>query len=296
MTDQELVHSIQAFAQRPGEHYCARKTNIEGLVTLCADRPTRMQASVYEPVVCLILQGRKETWLGEHHYNLGAGDSLIVSHHLPVTSRVNEASPEKPYVALVLSVDMTIIGNLYDEISEVELKRSNISALDAGRADREFVEVMGRLFQLNQRLLEARVMEPLLRREIHFRMLLARHGAMLRTLLNHDSAASRVAKAIRILRQDYKSALSIPDLASTAGMSTSSFHAHFKATTATTPLQFQKDLRLIEARRLLTEGSQTVAHVAYEVGYESPTQFSREYSRKFGIPPREEISAGLVNA
>lgn len=294
--DSQLVENVRNFALDAGKTYCARRSDIDGLTALCATEPTRMEATVYDPVVCLILQGRKETWLGDRHFSLGAGNALIVSHHVPVASRIVEASPEIPYVALVMTIDMSIIRNLYDELGDADIRQTRADAFAPGGADAEFVQALGRLFDLTNRPTQARVLAPLIRREIHFRMLLASHGAMLRKLLNHDSAASRVARAIRILRQDYKSAISVPDLASAAGMSASSFHAHFKATTATTPLQFQKDLRLIEARRLLVDGSQSVASVAFEVGYESPTQFSREYARKFGAPPRNDLSAGMSAA
>ena len=133
-------------------------------------------------------------------------------------------------------------------------------------------------------------MAPLIRREIHFRLLRASHGAMLRQLLRHESAASRIAKAINRIRQEFKTQISVSDLAHIAGMSASTFHEHFKNLTATSPLQYQKNLRLIEARRLLMDGTQSISSVAFDVGYESPTQFSREYSRKFGASPRKDIA------
>ena len=287
--DAELIGSVENFVGNPAQSYAVCRTDIAGLTALCARKPTKLESTIYEPVVCLILQGRKETWLGGKCVSLAAGDSLIVSHHLPVVSRIVEATSQLPYVALVLSVDMAIIRNLYDEVGEAELERTRANSIDAGTADKDFVLAMARLFHLADRRTEAKVMEPLIRREIHFRLLLARHGAMLRKLLNHDSSASRVAKAINRLRQEYKAPISVPELARTAGMSTSSFHEHFKSTTSTTPLQYQKELRLIEARRLLTDGSRTISNVAFEVGYESPTQFSREYSRKFGMSPREHM-------
>lgn len=290
MMDKDLIRSIEDFVGNTANSHAVRRAGIGGLTALCARKPTRLEATIYDPVVCLILQGSKETWLGDKCVSLAAGDSLIVSHHLPVVSRIVEASSETPYVALVLSVDMGIIRNLYDEVGEAELERTRADTLSAGTADKDFVEAMTRLFNLTGRPSEAKVMEPLIRREIHFRLLIARHGAMLRKLLNHDSSASRVARAINRLRQDYKAPISVPELARTAGMSTSSFHEHFKLTTSTTPLQYQKDLRLIEARRLLADGSSTISNVAFEVGYESPTQFSREYSRKFGMSPREHMT------
>jgi AraC-like DNA-binding protein len=133
-------------------------------------------------------------------------------------------------------------------------------------------------------------MMPLIRKELHFRLLLAPHGAMLRQLVSHDSHASCIARAIERIRESFRAPLAVPELAQAAGMSPSSFHKHFKTITETTPLQYQKDLRLLEARRLLQEGHHSVSETAFEVGYESPTQFSREYARKFGASPRNDIA------
>lgn len=292
----DLIAAIQSHAlncsadQSPKRDVYA--TGIEGLFALCSHEPSTLEATLYEPVVCLILQGRKEIWLGDRRASFGQGDSLIVSHHLPVVSRIVEASTRHPYVALVLTVDMTIIRSLYEEVGAAEFDAAQAQALDGGATDTDLVLAMGRLFGLVNRPLEAKVMAPLLRRELHFRLLLARHGGMLRQLLRHESAASRITKAISRIRQDFRTQISVPDLARTAGMSASSFHEHFRTLTATTPLQYQKDLRLIEARRLLIDDTRSVSNVAFEVGYESPTQFSREYSRKFGASPRKDL-AGL---
>jgi transcriptional regulator GlxA family with amidase domain len=133
------------------------------------------------------------------------------------------------------------------------------------------------------------VMGPLILKEIHFRLLMAPNGAMLRQLLDHESNASQINKAISHLRENFKKPLSIKDVAKIIGMSESSFYERFKKITETTPLQYQKEMRLIEAQRLLRNERLPVSSVAFEVGYESPTQFSREYSRKFGIPPSAEV-------
>jgi AraC-like DNA-binding protein len=143
--------------------------------------------------------------------------------------------------------------------------------------------------------LDAKVLGPSILREIHYRLLLSPIGSMLRNLLVANSNASRVAKAIRRLRSEYRFPLKVPDLAKAAGMSASSFHEHFKAVTGTTPLQYQKDLRLIEARALLKERQKAVSEAAYAVGYESPTHFSRDYSRKFGLPPSKDAGGSILD-
>ena len=264
------------------------ETGIEGFTLVRCRAPTAMEAMVYSPLLCVVLQGRKESCLGEARVSFGRGESLIVSLGVPSVSRVTEASREAPYVALALLLDMGLVRNLYDEAGEAEIADEQARAIASGAADAPLVDAMGRLFDLLGRPLEQRVLLPLLRREIHFRALLARHGGMLRRLARRDSHASRIARALSHIRRDFAAPLKVAQLAAAAGMSPSSFHAHFKALTATTPLQYQKDLRLLEARRRLIGSGQPVSAVAFEVGHESATQFSREYARKFGAPPRAD--------
>ncbi len=250
---------------------------------------TTFEAMVYDPVFCLILRGRKETTVGDRSLDVGAGDSLLISHDLPVVARITEASPAEPYLSLVMLLDFGTIRGLYDQVGEAEPESSEAHSLDSHAADEALLSAVGRYLALADQPLEAAVLAPLILKEIHFRLLMAPNGGMLRNLLSRDSHASRISKAIAHIRQSYKTALPVTDIARVAGMSPSSFHEHFRSITGTTPLQFQKDLRLIEARRLLSQLNQPVAATAFEVGYESPAQFSREYSRKFGTPPKEDI-------
>lgn len=251
--------------------------------------PSHLECSLYEPVICLILQGRKEVILGDRSLIFGPGESLIVSHELPVVSRVTEASPEKPYLSLVLTLDLSILRSLYEQISETQTARKQAYALDVSQTEAELVDALRRYLALIGKPLEQEVMAPLLLKEIHFRLLTASHGAMLQQLLWRDSHASRIGRAIETIRRNFRGPLVVPDLARLVGMSEASFYQHFKSITTTTPLQYQKELRLLEARQLLLTGDHSVGHVAFEVGYESPTQFSREYTRKFGVSPRQAL-------
>lgn len=288
MPDQELIDRVCRFADAHGAPEAPFETGIDGFTLVRSRAPTVLEGMVYTPLVCLVLQGRKESYLGATPVGFGRGQSLIVSMDLPSVSRVVEASPRAPYVALALRLDLGEIRSLTEEAGEAEIDDERARAIASGEADAPLVDAMGRLFDLIERPLEQRVLLPLIRREIHFRLLLARHGGMLRRVSRRDSHASRIARALSRLRRDYARPLKVGELAEAAGMSPSSFHEHFKALTATTPLQYQKDLRLLEARLRLTSGAPSVSGVAFEVGYESPTQFSREYSRKFGISPRED--------
>lgn len=268
-------------------------TPVPGLLLLSHEHPTPLDATLYEPVVCLILQGEKETAVGEHRVRFGAGESLVVSHDLPVVSRITRARPQAPYIALIFEIELSLLRSLYEQVGDAALDDEPATAMEAHATDPRLTDSLARYLQLADDEVEARVMGPLLRQEIHFRLLMAPHGAMLRRLLRLDSHASRIARAIGRIRSEFKSPLVVPELARDVGMSTSSFHKHFKEVTSTTPLQYQKDLRLLEARRLLSTEGLPVSSVAWEVGYESPSQFSREYARKFGVPPREDLSAAV---
>jgi AraC-like DNA-binding protein len=261
---------------------------LSGLIVLRTEQVSDIEAVVYEPVVCLILQGRKETHIGEQFADLGPGESLLVSHDLPVLSRITEASAQEPYLAVILKIDLAIVRGLYEQLADVAPSNADSRSLAVGQAEPALIGALERYLDLMGNPLDAQVLGPSILREIHYRLLLSPAGRMLRSLLVVDSHASRVAKAILRLRRDFRVTLTLPDLAMTAGMSASSFHQHFRAVTGTTPLQYQKDLRLISARALLAEAGRSVSDVAYAVGYESPTHFSRDFRRKFGRPPSRD--------
>lgn len=250
--------------------------------------PQCRRKQIYRPVLCLVVQGAKELILGQRRLVMRAGQSMIVSHDLPVTTQILEASRSKPYLAIVIELDMALVRSLYDEVSDALPSNNAAYSIDVGEADEGLANAMHRLLALHTNPLDARVLEPLIRREIHFRLLMANHGGMLRELLRFDSHAGRIAKAIRCIQDRFREPLAVPELASLAAMSVSTFHEHFKAVTGNTPLQYQKAIRLIEAQRLLSQSDRSVSSVAFDVGYESPTQFSREYARKFGLSPRED--------
>ncbi len=289
LPDLELISRICDFVDSRGGGDTPCLTDIPGLVVLCRRAPSTLESAIYNPSLCLILQGQKETHQGGRRLRLAAGDSVVVSHHLPIVARIREASAERPYVALVLDLDLSIVRSLCDEVGEIEIEQERSRSLAVGGRDGALLQAMERLFALVDRPLESRVLAPLIQREIHFRLLLAPHGGMLRQLVRRRSHASRITQAIAHLRQDAARSVSVAELARVAGMSPSSFHEHFKSVTGTTPVQYQKEMRLLEARQSLLDGTHSVSEAAYDVGYESPTQFSREYSRRFGHPPRRDL-------
>jgi AraC-like DNA-binding protein len=258
---------------------------LDGLRLLQHHSASSSEHTLYEPVLCLILQGRKQVSIGDRTLSFGPGECLLVSHDLPVRSRITKA----PYLALVFDVDIASVRKLHDEVAGTALEGPPAHAAETHRASPALLDAFCRYLALADSPADAKVLGPLTSREIHYRLLMAPFGGMLRLLVRHDSNASAVARAIGLIRRDIRAPITIPDLARRVGMSASSFHQHFKRTTSTTPLQYQKDLRLLEARRLLRTGGASVTAAAFEVGYESASQFSREYARKFGAPPSQDV-------
>ena len=291
MPADELVQRLIDFADQNGASGEPFMVGVPGLSLVRQRCPSEIAASVYQPIFCLVLQGAKEIRLGDETVRFATNESLIVGLDLPASANIVSASPKAPYVALALHLDMTLIRELAADLTS-DAPTEQTRAVVSGAADMAIVDAMRRLFDLQDNPDAQRVLGPLIHREIHYWLLTARHGRILLELARRDSRADRVARAVTAIHEGYATALKVDDLARLAGMSVSAFHASFKDLTGTTPLQFQKQLRLIEARRLLQGERLSVSSAAFQVGYESPTQFSREYSRQFGISPRLDKGAG----
>lgn len=296
MIPKPLLSDVLALVQSNNAMGVGCMTGADGLFAFARNDTTECSAGFYEPIMCLVLQGTKEAYIGGRVVRYSAGDALIVSHAVPAEAAVIQARHDAPYVALVFQLDMALVRSLADEIGTFSNPENDVLPLTSGASEQALVDAVARLFAVSKDPVEAKSLGPLISKEIHFRLLRARHGGMLRELLKFDSPASRIAKTIAYMRQNYRASLPVGDLATEAGMSQSAFHEHFKTVTSTTPLQYQKDLRLLEARRLLLTGQVSVASAAYDVGYESATQFSREYSRKFGLSPSDHKSGGALLA
>jgi len=258
-----------------------------GLYLLRQYERTAFEATIYDPMLCLILQGCKEMTFGEHSFRLHGGECALVSHDLPIVSRVREA----PYLVLLLNIEIEVLRSLWVDLGELATGDTEARALEVHQADVRLLDVIGRYLALGESETDERVLGPMLLREIHYRLLADPLGRMLQSLVRPNSHARSIAHAIALLRRDFRSPMVVVDLARAVGMSVSSLHKHFKAVTSTSPLQYQKGLRLLEARRLLVSGAASVSTVAFEVNYESPTQFSREYARKFGRPPNKDLQS-----
>lgn len=257
-----------------------------------ADGPTGYLHSIYAPLLCLVLQGAKEVVTGRETWRFQAGQTLLVSADTPIQGRVVDASAHAPYLAISMNLDLALLRDTLGEMSaaaglpDAPGPRILVSETDAAVAD-----CIRRLVTLPERADAQAVLRPALLKELHYWLLQGRHGAMLRRLARPEGHAQRIARAVAVLRADFATPLPVRRLAEAAGMSPSAFHQHFKAVTSLTPLQFQKQLRLIEARHRLMAGGMAVSSAAFDVGYESVSQFSRDYARMFGASPRQDLAA-----
>lgn len=271
-------------------------TGVRQLHLIRMSGPTECSPSVYEPRLCVVAQGRKVVTLSDRVYHYDPLNYLVVSVTLPMIGQVVEATPDKPYLCLRLDIDPAEIARLIVDAGQAppgERPREGGGmdlGLYAARVNATLMEAVLRLMRLLDTPQDLPVLAPMALREIFYRVLMGDLGHRLRALALNDSRSHRIAKAVTMLRQRYLLPLCIEDLAEELHMSTSSLHHQFKAVTTMSPLQFQKHLRLHEARRLMmVDGMEAVA-AAHRVGYESPSQFSREYKRLFGAPPRAEVS------
>jgi len=265
---------------------------VPGLNLLQADTvsPCSVQ-TVYSPMVCIIAQGRKRVVVGNATLDYDAAQYLISSVHLPVSGNVTEATPDRPYLALSLALDPKILGSFLLELPWGQRNRNPTRGIAVSRCAPDLLEIFVRLARLLDRPAEIGPLAPLMIREIHYRLLIGDHADMLREIAVQESRTAQIMRVIDWIRQNFARPLQIRTLTRLAGMSPASLHRHFKAITSMSPLQYQKQLRLQEARHLLVSGNDNAAAAGYAVGYGSPSQFSREYHRLFGQPPRQDIKS-----
>ena len=266
-------------------------TKIPGLRLSRWTTPTEPTSYTLESSICLIAQGSKRVLLGEDAYVYDATRFLITSVDLPVVANIIEASSEKPYLGLILEIDLKEISQLTVD-SGLPVSRSGQSqkGMAVGQLSLPLLETFQRLIDLLEEEENIKILGPLIKREIFFRLLTSDQGPHLQQIAASGSHSHQISRAIAWLKTNYTRPLRVNELAASAGMSKSAFHNHFKVMTSMTPLQFQKRLRLNEARRLMLTENLDAMTATFEVGYESPSQFSREYSRLFGAPPLRDIN------
>jgi AraC-like DNA-binding protein len=282
-----LLDAVSRYARAHAGPTGIARTPIPGLAIFRATEPSDIQHAIYRPLVCLMLQGAKHVTFGRQAFTFGAGDTLLVTADVPTVSRIVRASPAEPYFSLILELDPAVVADLAVEMKAVPLGPGGPAHVEP--TDAEVADAARRLLRLLDRPASIPVLQAQHVRELHYWLMAGRHGPAIRRLGWPDSHAQRVARAVALLRTEFAQPLPVERLAAEAGMSPSSFHQHFRAVTSLSPLQFQKQLRLIEARRLMLANGTSASTAAFTVGYESTSQFTREYRRMFGLPPAREI-------
>jgi AraC-like DNA-binding protein len=273
-----------------GEGIC--HTGVDGLTFMRVTRQTFPAHLIYRPELCVVVQGAKSVMLGDEVIDYRAMQALVVSMTLPGVGRVTEASAGRPLLVMRLELDVALLRDVMQQ-----MKHAPRAAADTGLGlyvrdiEAPLADCLLRLVRMLGAPHELPLLLPLLQREIHYRLLAGDHGHRLAALCMPDSHARRISEALALLREHYAAPVPIERLAAAAGMSASSFHHHFKALTSMTPLGYQKQLRLLEAKRLMLAEGVSVMRAAFHVGYESASQFSREYVRMFGHPPRRDVAA-----
>jgi AraC-like DNA-binding protein len=263
---------------------------MQGLHFTRNSEPTQRVHGVSRPCFCVIAQGGKEVYLGESRYPYDAEHYMLATVELPVTGRVVKASREQPYLALRLELDPALVSSVMVEAGlpaprgQGDAKAVVVSALDV-----DLLDATVRLVRLIDSPAEASVLVPLVKREIVFRLLMGEQGHRLRHLPMLGGNSHSIARAIELLRKDFDRPLRIDNIARELGMSSSGFHHHFKTITDMSPLQFQKQLRLQEARRLMLGESLDAASAGYRVGYYDASHFSRDYKKHFGVSPARDV-------
>src|ERR687898_2928640 len=282
---QELVERV---ARAVGENGAVEAPG--GLRLLCQSSPTPKEHGVSSPAFCVIAQGSKEVLLGDDSYRYDADHYLITAAALPTATRVTEASEKRPYLGVVLGLDPALVGSVMVEAGyPAPGDRAAVRAFDVSPLEAALLDAVLRLLRLlDSPAEEAHFLRPLITREIVFRLLKGEQGGRLRQIAVLGGHAHRIARALERLREDFARPLRIENVARESGMSVSGFHHHFKAVTAMRPLQFQKQLRLQEARRLMLGEDLDAGSAGRRVGYGDASQFTREYKRLFGEPPARD--------
>lgn len=265
-------------------------TDVSGLVVLRADHGQPPSHLVMKPVLCVVVQGAKWSTFGGRRHDYGPGQALLVSVEMPAIGRVIQASPEEPYLSVAIELDMNLMREVLEQLDTppkpAATLRHGVFVSQFGGPLADCVRRLAELLFLPE---AAPVLQPLIMRELCYWLLTGPYGGDIANVVLGSSHAQRIVTAIHALRERFKQPVRIEELAAVARLSPSAFHRQFKALTSMTPLQYQKQLRLLEARQLMVSGTTNAETAANHVGYESASQFSREYARMFGAPPKRDV-------
>lgn len=284
----EQLHILANILERhvPGDGI--HPSPIRGVKLIRSSTTTMPMPVLYEPSLCLIAQGRKRATVGATSYVYDPAKYLVASVDLPVMGSVIEATPSRPYLCLQLDLDMAELGELAIRHPAPQAERETPAGISLSETTPQLLDAAVRLAALLDTPRDIEVVAPLTIREILYRLLMGPSGGMLHHIVQADSRLNQIARAIVWIRTHFREACRIEQAAEVAGMSRSGFHAHFKAITSMSPIEFRTQLRLQEARRLMLADAMDAASAGFHVGYQSPSQFSRDYGRLFGLPPARD--------
>ncbi|QHW29440.1 AraC family transcriptional regulator [Paenibacillus rhizovicinus] len=288
---QQMSDLIQCHAPTSGTF----PTSVPNLSLMHATQLPEPLESVYKPSICLVAQGAKTATLGNETYRYDPMTYVVIAADLPIISKIVEATPDIPYLSMKLSFDPDVILDIVKE-SSLPVSSEASRGITMNRISPELLEASIRLLQLLNKPKDIPILAPLIIREILYRVLQGEHGALIHPFAIIGSHSHRIAQAIQMINQQYDHPLAVEQLAKSVNLSTSAFHKHFKRVTAMSPLQYQKTLRLQEARRLMLTETVQASEAAFRVGYESPSQFSREYTRMYGLPPKLDVQEQRATA
>jgi len=281
----ELVDQIARFIPQDG----AIKP-IKDLYLFRVSTPGVPIHSVYKPSLCVVAQGSKEFFLNDEHYVYDPDNYLLVTAELPLVGQVLDASNQQPYLSLLLEFDPALVRSVIAEVRDVAPQNdTNVRAISVSSLKANLLDAVLRLVRLLENPSEAPFLAPMITKEIIYRLWMDNQHERLLHMVNSEGNTSLIAKAIERINEGFNQQLRVESIASELGMSVSGFHHHFKAVTAMSPLQYQKRLRLQEARRLLLDGGLNTTDVAFRVGYSDSSHFSREYKSLFGLPPKRDV-------
>jgi len=282
---EDLAGLIARCAPEDGPH----ELPVPGLGVIRSGQPTEPLLTVQQPALCIIAQGAKQVMLGDRVYRYDAATNLVISIDLPLAGQVIEASVERPYLAMRIDLDAALLNELMLDAATPP-STEEISGLSLSPISPELIDASARLLRLVDRPREIAALAPLIRREIHYRLLAGEQASAVRHIAASEGKLVQVGRAIAWIKANFHRPFSVEAVAREARMSPSALHQHFKAATAMSPLQYQKHLRLHEARRLMVGLDRDAQAAGFAVGYESPSQFTREYARLFGAPPARDAA------
>ena len=284
-----LVEAVRRLTEdQPGES--PYRTAIDGLVLLRSDHEKPPTHLIFKPALCIVVQGAKWVMFGDRRFDYRAGQAVVVNVEMPLYGRVAEASPSEPYLGIIIEFDQAIMREVLEGLNPPPVPGTDPRpGLFVTDLDESLAHCVSRMIRLLETPAAIATLRPLILREICYWLLTGPHGGEIARIALANSHTPSIIQAIHTLRDRFTEPVRIDELAGAARMSCSAFHRQFKAITAMTPLQYQKNLRLLEARRLLMTDAANVEAAAWQVGYESPSQFNREYTRMFGAPPKRDI-------